>query len=102
MCRHSAAMGFVTTTIAGGAKSPWLADFTQALAGRTVILVPGNDPAGWDLMRRAGGALLGSVSRLLCFDDHHRVGAKDMTDWFSAGHSELELVNLVEGVCHLR
>lgn len=92
--------GFVATTIAGGAKSAWLSGFTQGLAGRTVILVPDNDSAGWELMRRAGTVLLGNVSRLICFDDHHRTGAKDITDWFSAGRSELELANRLEGICH--
>lgn len=74
------AQGFVATTIAGGAKSKWLAPFTELLRGREVILIPDNDEPGWALMRRIATALLGEVPRLICFDDHHRVGAKDITE----------------------
>lgn len=88
--------GFVATTIAGGAKAAWQANFTEALRGREVILIPDNDEPGWELMRRIAKALLGKVSRLICFDDHHRVGAKDITEWFELGHAEVELINLLE------
>jgi putative DNA primase/helicase len=38
------AHGFVATTNAGGAEAPWLPEFTDALRGREVILIPDNDP----------------------------------------------------------
>jgi putative DNA primase/helicase len=88
--------GFIATTIAGGAKAEWLAAYTDILRGREVILVPDNDEPGWALMRRIAKALLGKVARLTCFDDHHRAGAKDITEWFELGHAEVEFVNLLE------
>jgi putative DNA primase/helicase len=92
--------GFTATTIAGGAKAQWLERYTDVLLGREVILVPDNDEPGWSLMRRIAKALLGKVARLICFDDHHRAGAKDITAWFDIGHSELELISLLEvGTC---
>lgn len=95
--------GFIATTIAGGAKAPWLATYTDVLRGREVILVPDNDEPGWELMRRIAKALLSNVARLSCFDDHHRAGAKDITAWFELGHTEIELANLLEvGACHSR
>jgi putative DNA primase/helicase len=95
--------GFVATTIAGGAKAQWLAGYTDVLRGREVILVPDNDEPGWSLMRRVAKALVGKVGRLTCFDDHHRAGAKDITAWFDIGHSELELISLLEvDTCHSR
>jgi putative DNA primase/helicase len=94
--------GFVATTLAGGANAKWLATFTEALRGREVVLVPDNDEPGWALMRRIGTALLGHVVRLICFDDHHRSGAKDITAWFEQGHSETEFINLLERPCHSR
>jgi hypothetical protein len=42
------AHGFVATTAAGGAKAPWLPQFTEALRGREVLIIPDNDPPGWD------------------------------------------------------
>lgn len=38
--------GFVATTNAGGAKSLWAPQYTEALRGREVILVPDNDAPG--------------------------------------------------------
>jgi putative DNA primase/helicase len=90
------AHGFVATTIAGGAKAAWLNTFIDALRGREVVLIPDNDEPGWALMRRIATALLGNVARLVCFDDHHRTGAKDITDWFEGGRTELEFINLLE------
>jgi putative DNA primase/helicase len=90
------AQGFAATTIAGGSNAKWLPSFSAALRGRTVILIPDNDEPGWTLMRRIADALLGKAARLMCFDDHHRAGLKDITDWFERGHSEVELVNLLE------
>jgi 5S rRNA maturation endonuclease (ribonuclease M5) len=94
--------GFVATTVAGGANAKWLPTFTRALHAREVVLIPDNDEPGWALMRRVAEALLGQVARLVCFDDHHHAGAKDITDWFEMGHGEIELVNLLEAGCHTR
>lgn len=38
--------GFVATTNAGGAKAHWAPQFTEALRGREVILIPDNDAPG--------------------------------------------------------
>jgi putative DNA primase/helicase len=88
--------GFVATTMAGGADAEWLQSFTKVLCGREVILIPDNDEPGWALMRRIARALLGNVASLICFDDHHRAGAKDITEWFESGHTEIEFINLLE------
>jgi putative DNA primase/helicase len=90
------AHGFVATTIAGGANAEWLPTFTEVLLGREVILIPDNDEPGWALMRRIARALLGKVARLICFDDHHHAGVKDITEWFELGRAEIEFMNLLE------
>jgi putative DNA primase/helicase len=90
------AHGFVATTIAGGARAEWLASFTEVLRGRHVILIPDNDEPGWALMQRIAKALVGNVARLTCFDDHHGVGAKDITEWFEVGHTEIEFMSLLD------
>jgi rhodanese-related sulfurtransferase len=87
--------GFVATTNAGGSKAPWLSEFTDALRGREVILIPDNDKAGWQRTAVIARALLHNVARLRLFE--LPAGAKDISDWFVAGHSECELIADIEG-----
>jgi len=69
--------GFSATTNAGGAKAPWLAQYTEALRGREVILVPDRDPPGRERVARIARALVGKVARLIILELE---GAKDITD----------------------
>ena len=85
--------GFVATTNAGGSEAPWLPEFTAALAGREVILIPDNDRPGRERVARIARALLGRVTRLVILELE---GAKDVSEWFERGHGELELIELVE------
>ena len=89
------AHGFVATTSAGGANAPWLDSYTAALRGREVILIPDRDYAGRTRVLRIGKALFGHVAKLVILDLEHN--GKDVTDWFAAGHSELEFMSLAEG-----
>lgn len=88
--------GFVATTNAGGAKAPWLPEFTEALRGHEVILIPDNDAPGRERVLRIARALSGNVAKLviLTLDDP---GVKDVSDWFAAGHSEVELIAMLDG-----
>lgn len=81
--------GFVATTNAGGANAPWLPQFTGALQGREVILIPDNDQPGKQRVLNIARALLGKVAKLTVLELE---GAKDITQWFERGHSELELI----------
>jgi hypothetical protein len=87
--------GFVATTNAGGANAPWLPDYTNALNGREVIIVPDNDESGWRPARTIARALLGTAARIRVLDLPD--STKDITDWFAAGHSECELIAMWEG-----
>jgi putative DNA primase/helicase len=86
--------GFVATTNAGGAKASWSPEFTDALAHREVILIPDNDAPGKDRVLAIARALIGRA-RPICVIEFDAV--KDITEWFDSGHSELELIVLVEG-----
>jgi DNA primase len=86
--------GFVATTNAGGAKAPWLSDFTESLRGREVILIPDNDEPGRARVLTIARALLGKAARLIVLELED---GKDITDWFARGHSETELITLIEG-----
>jgi DNA primase len=87
--------GFVATTNAGGAKAPWAQPYTEALSGREVILIPDNDAPGRKRVLNIARALLGKVARLVVLELEG--GSKDVTEWFSQGHSELELIAQVDG-----
>jgi DNA primase len=86
--------GFVATTNSSGADAPWLPEYTAALPGREVILIPDNDEPGRRRVVKIARALAGKVSRLIVLE---LTGARDVTEWFGRGHSELELIAHVEG-----
>ncbi len=85
--------GFVATTNAGGANAHWIPDYTEALRGREVILVPDRDKAGYARVQRIAHALLGNVRRLVYLELED---GKDVSEWFSRGHIELELIAQLE------
>ena len=58
----------VGTTSVGGAKAPWLPEFTETLRGRECIIIPDNDAPGWDRATRIARALLGSAARIRVLD----------------------------------
>lgn len=86
--------GFVATTNAGGADAPWLPRFTMALRGREIIIVPDNDKPGKRRALRIARALLHVAAKLTILELE---GAKDITEWFASGHSELELIAQLDG-----
>jgi hypothetical protein len=87
--------GFVATTNAGGAKAPWLPQYTDALRGCEVILIPDNDAPGRKRVLNIARTLLGRVARLIVLELED--GSKDITEWFGRGHSELELIARLDG-----
>jgi DNA primase len=71
-----------------------LFEYTKTLAGREVILIPDNDAPGWNRTAAIADVLLGVAARirlLLLPPD-----IKDVSDWFAAGHSECELIEMLE------
>ena len=85
--------GFVATTNAGGAEAPWLPEFTEALAGREVIVIPDNDKPGRDRAARIARAL----DRPRDATGHSRTRRREGRNGVvRKGHGELELIELVE------
>ena len=87
--------GFVATTNAGGAKARWLPDYNDTLRGREVIIIPDNDEPGWRRAKIIAQALLGAAIRIRVLDLPQ--DTKDISDWFGTGHSECELIAMLEG-----
>jgi putative DNA primase/helicase len=79
-------IGCVATTRAMGAKSAWLPEYTWALTGRAVYVVPDNDQAGRDGAAIVAGHLVATghvasvgVVHLPGLPDHG-----DVSDWIAA------------------
>jgi 5S rRNA maturation endonuclease (ribonuclease M5) len=89
--------GFVATCNAGGANASWLPSYTQTLTGREVILIPDRDAPGRQRVLKIARALLGHAARIVVWEPDDK-DAKDITDWFGLGHSELELMEELESV----
>jgi putative DNA primase/helicase len=104
-CETFRSHGFVATCEAGGANAPWPDSYTQALARpvliegeefrKEVIILPDSDKPGRQRALRIAKALKGKVYvRIASMEDEP--GIKDISDWFAAGHSEVELIYLLE------
>jgi DNA primase len=85
--------GFTATTNAGGASAEWLGAYTETLRGREVVVIPDTDAPGIKHGNRIKRALHGKVARLIILELDP--GIKDITAWFEAGHSEVELAEIV-------
>jgi DNA primase len=98
-CETLRSQGFVATTNAGGANAPWLPGFTEELRAREVILIPDNDDPGRRRVLAIARALVGVAADIIILELE---GAKDVTEWFENGHSEVELISQIEAVTHAR
>lgn len=85
--------GFIATTNVCGAYAPWLDSYTDAIRGKHVTLLPDRDEPGRQRVVRIARCLFGSVRSLQVVEVPE---GKDIREWFSLGHSELEFVHLVE------
>jgi putative DNA primase/helicase len=75
-------LGFIATTNAGGADAPWLDTFTKALSGKVVVLIPDQDPPGWERVLKIARALIGQARKVTIRKPAD--GAKDVTEWVEA------------------
>ena len=80
--------GFSATTNPGGADG-WRPEFNQYFSGRDVIILPDNDPPGWTRALTIARGLLSFAATVRILE---LKGAKDVSEWFEQGHSELELI----------
>ena len=85
--------GILATTNSGGAGK-WRDDYSQALAGRDVVVIPDNDDPGREHAEKAARSLTGVARtvKILALPD---VAAKgDVSDWLASGNSVEDLVRL--------
>ena len=98
-------IGLPATCNPGGAsepnkKSKWSKDYSEALRGADIIIVPDHDPPGYahaDTIAGISSSLAKSV-RILKLADHWPDCPKggDVSDWLAAGHTREQLDVLIE------
>ena len=84
--------GFVATCNTGGAGK-WLADYNHVLTGKSVVVIPDRDPSGLAHARQVVDGIRRYAASVVVVDLED---AKDISEWFERGHSEAELVALLE------
>jgi putative DNA primase/helicase len=94
-CEALRSFGFCATCNSGGAGK-WRPEFTPFFSGKEVIILPDNDPPGWRHALDIARHLAGTAAKIQLIE---LPGAKDAAEWFERGHSELELIELVEAPC---
>jgi replicative DNA helicase len=84
--------GLVATTNSGGAAQKWLPEYTEALRHRCVIIIPDNDDPGRKRAKLIERELTGKATDVLVVEVP---AGKDVTEFVEAGHSVIDLENLV-------
>ncbi len=99
-----AGLGFTATTNPMGAGK-WRDEFSEALAGRHVVILPDNDDPGTgharDVARSVQTARAASV-KLLDLAEHGSIPPKgDVVDWIALGHDATELRRMIDAIPEL-
>lgn len=84
--------GFVATTNPHGADG-WRDEFDQFFADLDVVIMPDGDPPGWYRAFVIARRITPIAKRVRILELE---GAKDITEWFAQGHSECELIAILE------
>ncbi len=87
------AWGFSATTNSGGANG-WLPEFNQYFRGREAVIFPDADLPGLRRAAQIARGLIGIAARIQIVELE---GVKDISEWFALGHSECELLAMLEG-----
>lgn len=90
------ALGLVATTAPEGAKATWRPDYTEALRGRRIVILPDRDKAGEAHAEKAGKALLGEAAEVRFVVLPGLPFKGDVVDWLAAGGTVDALMKLVE------
>jgi putative DNA primase/helicase len=93
-CDRLAAVGFVATTNAGGAGK-WRGEYSEALLGRRVCILPDNDVRGEDHATQVARSLQGIACEVRVLHLPGLPGKGDVSDWLDAGGTAQELARLI-------
>lgn len=90
------AMGFVATTNAGGAGK-WSEDYTAALIGSHVVVLPDNDLPGRNHAEMVAKALAGKAASVKVIELPGQPEKADVSDWVARGGTAEELKRMIVG-----
>jgi len=90
-----AGLGLTATTAPMGAGN-WEEAYTETLCGACVVLLPDNDKAGRDHVRKVAQALSGRAKRVRIVDLPGLPEKGDVSDWIEAGGTKAALMELVK------
>jgi putative DNA primase/helicase len=85
------AWGFVATCNPLGAGK-WDPSYNPFFRGKEVLVIPDDDEPGWRHATQTVRGILPYAAGIRVLN----LGCKDISDWFTTGHRELELIALVE------
>lgn len=89
--------GFVATcNVGGAAKGNWLTEYNPHFAGRKVAILPDNDVPGAKHGEEVAQNLSGIAAQVRIVALPNLPAKGDVSDWFAAGGTPDELVQLVE------
>ena len=87
--------GVIATTCPMGAGK-WRGEYTQSLAGATLIIFPDNDKVGIEHALKVAREVYGTVREVKIVELSGLKDKEDITDWFRKGHTVEELNQIVE------
>ena len=90
-----AAEGLTGTTAPGGAGK-WRDEYSQALKGKTCILLPDNDEPGRRYAEQVAESLKGKAKSIKILELPGLPEKGDVTDWLELGHTGEDLLKLAE------
>lgn len=88
--------GMVATTNPGGARK-WRREYSEALQGRDVAILPDNDEPGHRHAQDVAGSLYGIARSIKVIELPGLPEKGDVFDWLAAGHTVEELKQLTAG-----
>jgi hypothetical protein len=86
-------IGVLATCNAGGAGK-WTDEHAATLAGRTVIILPDNDPPGRDHGQKVARSLDGIAKSIRVVELPNLPAKGDVSDWIAAGGTKEQLLDL--------
>ena len=87
-------LGVVATTNPGGAGK-WRSEYSEALRGADVVLIPDHDDGGWEHVNQIGAQLQGIAARVRVLMLPGLAPKGDVSDWIAGGGTREQLDELV-------
>lgn len=94
-CNRLHLLGLCATTNAAGAAAKWIQDYSEALKGADVVLLPDNDAPGRKHMADVAKALVGYAASIKIVELPNLAEKQDVSNYLDAGNTVADLLDLV-------